>query len=80
MLLGNELRRLTERCPHREAVVFEGRRWSYLQLNAEVNRAAHAFAALGVGRGDRIGLSLATGRSCSPPISLPRSSAPSRCC
>jgi fatty-acyl-CoA synthase len=58
MLLGNELRRLTERCPHREAIVFEERRWSFLQLNAEVNRAAHAFAALGVGPGDRIGLSL----------------------
>ena len=58
MLLGNELRRLTQRCPHREAVVFEERRWSFRQLNAEVNRLAHALAALGVGAGDRVALSL----------------------
>ncbi len=58
MLLGNELRRLTERCPQREALVFEQRRWSFRELNAEVNRLAHALAALGVRSGDRIALSL----------------------
>ena len=58
MLLGNELRRVTERFPKREAMVFEQRRWSFQQLNAEVNCLAHALAGLGVRSGDRVALSL----------------------
>jgi fatty-acyl-CoA synthase len=58
MLIGNELRRLTERCPQREALVFEERRWTFSQLNADVNRLANALAALGIHAGDRIAISL----------------------
>src|ERR1051326_7336551 len=58
MLLGNELRRLTERCPHSEALIFEQTRWSFRQFNAEVNRLAHSLAGQGVRSGDRIALSL----------------------
>jgi fatty-acyl-CoA synthase len=58
MLLGEELRRLALRCRDREALVFEGRRWSFAQLDAEANRLANALAARGLGAGDRIALSL----------------------
>ena len=35
-------------------MVFEGKRWSYAQWNTWVNGVAHAFAAAGVVKGDRI--------------------------
>lgn len=38
----------------RTAIRFEGRDVSYVELNARVNRAAHALAGLGVGHGDRL--------------------------
>jgi long-chain acyl-CoA synthetase len=37
-----------------EAMVFEGRRWSYAQLGAESERIAAGLAARGVGAGDRV--------------------------
>ena len=39
-----------------EALVFEGRRWSYRALDAEVGRVAAGLAARGVGRGDRVAM------------------------
>jgi len=49
--------------PHQLAVVYEGeegtvRTWSYRQLWAESNRLAGGLRALGVGRGDRVGIML----------------------
>lgn len=40
--------------PNKEALVFEGRRWTYAQWNREVNKAAHAFVARGIRNGDRV--------------------------
>jgi acyl-CoA synthetase (AMP-forming)/AMP-acid ligase II len=40
--------------PHKTALVFEGRRWTYGQWNAWVNQAASAFAQSGVVKGDRV--------------------------
>lgn len=40
--------------PDKTALVFEGRRWTYLQWNRTVNQAAHAFRAAGIGKGDRV--------------------------
>ncbi|NND69160.1 MAG: AMP-binding protein, partial [Halioglobus sp.] len=40
----------------REAVVFEGRSVTWGELNAEVNRTAHALKARGIGRGDAVAL------------------------
>ncbi len=54
MNLGLTLTQSALKWPDRTALVFEGRRWSYGQWNREVNRAANAFAAQGVGRGDRV--------------------------
>ena len=43
------------------AVVADGRRLSYGDLEARANRVAHRVASAGVGRGDRVGLQLANG-------------------
>ena len=39
----------------REAMVFEGRRWTWRALDAEVAQVAAGLAARGVTRGDRVG-------------------------
>ncbi|MBL8333632.1 MAG: AMP-binding protein [Rubrivivax sp.] len=46
------------RHPQRDAAVFceQGRRYTWAQLLAEVETAAAGFAALGVGKGDRVGI------------------------
>jgi long-chain acyl-CoA synthetase len=36
------------------ALVFEGKRWTYGQWNRWVNKAAHAFRAAGIGKGDPV--------------------------
>jgi long-chain acyl-CoA synthetase len=40
--------------PDHEAIVFEGKRWSYAQLGAGSERIAAGLAARGVGAGDRV--------------------------
>ena len=55
MNLGASLCQAATRWPHKTAVVFEGKRWTYATLNRLVNKAAHAFRAHGVGHGDRVG-------------------------
>ena len=44
--------------PAREALIGRNRRYTYAELDDEVNRAAHAFAAAGVRQGDRVAASL----------------------
>jgi len=41
--------------PERIGLSFEGRSFTYAEMNARANRAAQALVSLGVGRGDRIG-------------------------
>ena len=43
-------------CPERDAMVFEGRRWSYGQICERVNRLANGFRRLGIKKEDRIGI------------------------
>ena len=43
-------------CPDRNAIVFEGKRWTFKQLNERVNRLANALRALGIQKGDCIGV------------------------
>jgi acyl-CoA synthetase (AMP-forming)/AMP-acid ligase II len=43
-------------CPDRTAIVFEGRRFSYAELNERVNRLTHALKGWGVKKGDRVAL------------------------
>lgn len=54
MNLGATLTYAAQRWPDKEALVFEGRRWTYAGWNREVNQAAHAFRARGIGKGDRV--------------------------
>ncbi|MBM4445685.1 MAG: AMP-binding protein, partial [Chloroflexi bacterium] len=43
-------------CPDRECVVFEGRRYTYAQINERSNRLANALTGLGVKKGDRVAI------------------------
>ncbi len=43
-------------CPDKEAIVFEGKRYTFSQLNERVNRLGNALAKLGVKKGDRVAL------------------------
>ena len=43
-------------CPDRTAVVFEGKRWTFNQLNERVNRLTSALRAQGLQRGDCMGM------------------------
>src|SRR5574337_1869978 len=50
------LRRARKLHPNREAVVDGKQRWTYAQFGERCDRASNALAALGVGKGDRVGL------------------------
>jgi fatty-acyl-CoA synthase len=56
--IGAHLRRIVERHPQREALVVPHQEYraTYAQLWAQVDQAARAFLALGVGQGDRVGI------------------------
>ena len=43
-------------CPERDCIVFEGKRWTYAQLNEGVNQLVNALVKMGVEKGDRIGI------------------------
>jgi hypothetical protein len=51
-------------CPERLAVIFEGNRFTFSQLNERVNRLANALAQLGVQKGDRVALLQVNGHQC----------------
>ena len=52
--IGYWLWRRAELNPHWPALVFEGRRWTYSEWNADVQRARHALREAGVNAGDRV--------------------------
>jgi fatty-acyl-CoA synthase len=56
--IGQNLRRTTERFGERDALVVrhQGYRATYRELWDQTDRAARAFLALGVGKGDRVGI------------------------
>ena len=43
-------------CPDREAIIFEGNRWSFSDLADRSNRLANALAGMGVEQGDKVGM------------------------
>ncbi len=56
MTLGNVLRRVAQRYGSREAIVFEGERYTFAQFNARINRLAHRLRERGIGRGDKVAI------------------------
>ncbi|HEY7857967.1 MAG TPA: AMP-binding protein, partial [Candidatus Nanopelagicales bacterium] len=56
--IGDNLERTVTRFGDREAVVDvpSQRRWTYLELDAQVDELARALMDLGVGKGDRVGI------------------------
>ncbi|MFM6991821.1 MAG: class I adenylate-forming enzyme family protein [Rhodoferax sp.] len=50
------LSRAAQQNPQHTAMVFEGRRWSYLELTSEIGRLAAALRTQGVQPGDRVAL------------------------
>jgi fatty-acyl-CoA synthase len=56
--IGDNLRRTASRFPDREALVVrsQGHRFTYAELWTAVDRAARGLLALGVARGDRVGI------------------------
>jgi fatty-acyl-CoA synthase len=56
--IGTNLERTATRVPDREALVecWTGRRWTYAELDADVDRVARGLLAAGVAKGDRVGV------------------------
>lgn len=58
LLLGDLVRRNVAVRPDKTAVIFEGQKLTFKELNNTVNQLAHALIDLGVKRGDRVGILL----------------------
>ena len=56
--LADLFERVADRVGEREAVVGNGRRLTYAQLDDRTTRLAHGLAATGIGPGDHVGLDL----------------------
>jgi fatty-acyl-CoA synthase len=56
--IGENLQRIAARFPDTEAVVecATGRRWTYAELDRDVDRVARGLMAMGLQRGDRVGI------------------------
>ncbi len=56
--IGDNFDRTVARHGDREALVDHpsGRRWTYSQLRVEVDAMAHGLLAVGIGKGDRVGI------------------------
>ena len=54
MNVGLTLTQAALKWPDKEGLVFENRRWTFREWNRLVNRCAHAFAAHGIRKGDRV--------------------------
>lgn len=56
--LGEMLQEITKRHKRREALRFEGKTYSYQELEENANRVAGGLASLGIKRGDRVAMML----------------------
>lgn len=56
MLTGDMLRRSAERFPDKPAILRDGARLTYAELDAQANRFAHALLALGLGPGAKVAI------------------------
>lgn len=51
-------------CPDKVAIVFEGKRYTFSQLNERVNRLGNALSKLGVQKGDRVAMMQVNANQC----------------
>ena len=58
MNVARTLERAARHFPDKPAILFEGRRVSYRELERAASRTAHGLAGRGVGSGDRVALFL----------------------
>lgn len=58
MNISHHIERAARLIPDHQALIFEGQSWTYHQLNQQVNRLANGLKALGLQRGERVGLFL----------------------
>src|SRR5262245_38563848 len=56
LLVRDFLERSAQRLPEKVALVCDGQRLTYRQLDEMANRLANALVAFGVGRGDRVAI------------------------
>ena len=56
--IGANLERMAARFPENDALVeyATGKRWTYAEFDAEVNRIARGLLGSGIGKGDRLGI------------------------
>ncbi|TDW29557.1 AMP-binding protein [Cryobacterium psychrophilum] len=56
--IGDHFENTVARFPHRDALieVASGRQWTYVELNSDIDRLALGLLALGIERGDRVGI------------------------
>lgn len=54
LLLGEMMARNSRKFPDKEALIYGETRLTYKQLNARINKLAHAFLDLGINRGDKV--------------------------
>ncbi|MCG8533516.1 MAG: long-chain-acyl-CoA synthetase [Pseudomonadales bacterium] len=54
--IGKQFELLAQTQPNRTFLLFEGKRWSYTEFNAQANKLAHLFKLRGIQRGDCIAL------------------------
>ena len=56
LLLGELIARNARKFPDKEAVIFGDTRLTYREFNGRINRLAHAFQDMQVGKGDKVAL------------------------
>jgi fatty-acyl-CoA synthase len=56
LLLGEVIARNARKFPDKEAVIFGDTRLTWRGFNARINRLAHAFLDMGIGRGDKVAM------------------------
>ena len=56
LLLGELIARNARKFPNKEAVIFGDTRLTYREFNGRINRLAHAFQDMQVGKGDKVAL------------------------
>lgn len=54
--IGKRIEYWAQKAPHRTAIIFEDKSWTYAEFNAWANRVADSFKAHGVKAGDAVGI------------------------